>query len=156
MTVLVVCSGNICRSPMAAEYLRHRASREGLDAVVVTSGGLLGIDGEQAAVESIAALAEVGLDLRRHRSRGVTPSDVRNADLVVAMTSDHVDEIRQRFPETAAEIRLLRAFEDGPIPARFAPDLADPVGKPLEAHRAAFQQIRDCVDHLTLYLKHRR
>jgi protein-tyrosine-phosphatase len=45
MKVLFVCDGNICRSPLAAEYLRHRAVREGLSHVVVDSAGILGIEG---------------------------------------------------------------------------------------------------------------
>jgi len=155
MKVLFVCSGNICRSPMAAEYARHRAARQGLSHVVVGSAGTLGIEGAPASGEAIRTLQEAGLDLTGHRSSGLTRADVRSSDLVVGMTHDHLEHVARLDPEGDDERWLLRAFERGAQPRGTAPGLDDPIGKSIEVYREQFGLIRTCVDHLVLYLRHR-
>jgi protein-tyrosine-phosphatase len=154
MKVLFVCDGNICRSPLAAEYLRHRAVREGLSHVIVDSAGVLGIEGVKAAPFSVEVGRDAGLDLTRHRSRGVTLADMRTADLVLAMTLTQLDKLAQRFPESGQQRLLLRAFEAGPTPRLGAPELDDPVAGPIEGYRKAFAVIKTCIDHLILHLRH--
>jgi protein-tyrosine-phosphatase len=156
MKVLFVCDGNICRSPMAAEYLRHRAVRDGLSHLVVDSAGLLGITGAPAAPLSVEVAREAGLDLTGHRSRGVKEADMRTADLVLVMTLAHLDALERRFPGGAQARLLIRAFELGPAPRSGPPELADPVLGPIEKAREAFGIIRTCVDHLVLHLRHER
>lgn len=154
MKVLFVCDGNICRSPLAAEYMRHRSVREGLSHLVVDSAGLLGIEGASAAAFSMLVAQEEGLDLTRHRSRGIRDSDLRSADLVAVMTLRHLEETSRRFPHGTQQRYLLRAFEAGPTPRGGAPELDDPITGPVEGFRSAFAIIRNCVDHLVLHLKH--
>ena len=154
MKILVVCDGNICRSPLAAEYLRGRATQSGLAHLVVASAGLLGIEGRPAAPYSVQLAREAGFDLATHRSRGLTPADLRSSDVVLGMTLDHLDALERRFPGACPRAFLLRAFERGPIPQEGAPNLDDPVAGPIEAYRAAWDVIRPSVDHLVLWLKH--
>jgi protein-tyrosine-phosphatase len=154
MKVLFVCDGNICRSPLAAEYLRHRAVREGLSHILIDSAGVLGIEGAKAAPYSIEVAHEAGLDLTRHRSRGVTIADMRTADLVLAMTLSQIETIARRFPDASLRPLLLRSFEGGPAAREGAPELDDPVAGPIEGYRRGFAIIRTCVDHLVLHLKH--
>jgi protein-tyrosine phosphatase len=139
---------------MAAEYLRHRAARSGLSHLVVESAGLLGIEGAPASGEAIGLLHEDGLDLSRHRSRGVRHSDIRTADVVVTMSLDHLDALEKLFPEGAGERYLIRAFEDGPLPVGGAPELEDPIGKDRETYLACYRRIKTCIDHVVLYLRH--
>ena len=153
--VLFVCSGNICRSPMAAEYARHRASRKGLSHLVGASAGTLGIEDAPASAAAIRTLQEAGLDLSAHRSRGLTDADVRSSDLIIGMTHDHLEHVARCHAGGQEERWLLRAFESGVDPRRAAPELADPIGKPIEFYREQFGLIRTCVDHLVLYLRHR-
>ncbi len=154
MKVVFVCSGNICRSPMAAEYLRRRAAGEGLGHLVVASAGTLDIEGERASPLAVQVLREAGLDLTGHRSRGVRDSDLRSADLVLAMELSHLELLERNFPGGHGKVKLLRAFEKGPEPELGAPDLSDPIGRPVEEYRDCFRTIRTCVDHLVLHLKH--
>lgn len=154
MKVLFVCDGNICRSPMAAEYLRQRAVRSGLSHLVVDSAGLLGIEGAPAAAHAIAAVREAGCDLTRHRSRGVTVADMRTADLVIVMTLTQLETLDRRFAPGHQKRLLLRAFEDTPAPRGGAPELNDPVNGPIEGFLEAFAVIKTCVDHLVVYLRH--
>ena len=153
MKVLFVCDGNICRSPLAAAYLKERASRLGLDNLAVDSVGLLGIEGAPAAPFSIALASDAGLDLTGHRSRGVTPADVQSADLVLVMTTTQLETLARRFPTGGPRRLLLRAFEHGETPRANPPGLDDPVRGPIEGYRRAFAIMRTCVDHLASHLK---
>lgn len=154
MRVLFICDGNICRSPLAAEYLRHRAAHDGLGHLVVDSAGLLGITGAPAAPFSVEVGRDAGLDLSGHRSRGITVADMRTADFVVAMTLRQLETLELRYPGGSGRRLLLRAFERGPEPQGGAPELDDPVAGPLDEYREAFTIIRSCVDHMVLHLKH--
>jgi len=154
MKVLFVCSGNICRSPMAAEYFRLRAARSGLSHVVVDSAGTLGIEGSPASAEAVQVMAEIGVDLARHRSKGLSAALLRTTDLVVAMTHDHLEHLALHYPEGEDRRLLLRAFENGPDPAPNPRDLRDPIGEPIEVYRELVPLIVSCADHLVLHLKH--
>lgn len=154
MRVLIVCDGNICRSPMVAAYFRARAAHAGLAHVVIDSAGLLGIEGAPAAPHAITVGRGAGFDLTRHRSRGITAADVRAADVVLGMTLAHLDQLARRFPDARQPRYLLRAFEAGPEPTGGAPELDDPVTGPLEEFQDAFAIARTCVDHLVLWLRH--
>jgi protein-tyrosine phosphatase len=157
MRLLFVCSGNICRSPMAAEYMRHRAARSGLAHVVVDSRGTLGIEGHPASPEACQAMSEIGLDLTRHRSRGIDEAALRAADVVVAMSHHHLVELAEAYPaKLGGERLLLRAFEAGPAPHAAPADLDDPIGCAVEAYREQRAIIVRAIDHLALWLKHAR
>jgi protein-tyrosine-phosphatase len=115
--VLFVCTGNQCRSPMAAALLAHRLSR--LDPPIpVASAGFLS-DGLPPPAEVLDAMGALGLDLGDHRSRLVTPALVERAELVVGMTRQHLMDLTLLTPGawtrcfTFAEV-LRRGESTGP------------------------------------------
>ena len=156
MRILFICSGNICRSPMAAEYARHRASQTGLSHLLVDSAGTLGIEGAPASDEAVVTLRTAGLDLTHHRSRGLRKDDITRSELILVMEHRHLETLDRRFPSRERGIYLLRAFEDGPDPTLGAPDLDDPIGLSLDVYQARFEEIRTTVDHLMIHLRNRR
>jgi protein-tyrosine-phosphatase len=155
MKVLFVCTGNICRSPMAAEYFRRRAVLSGMSHIVVASAGTAGLVDACATPEAIAAMAEIDIDLSSHRSSKLTASDLMTSDYVLTMTRNQLEYIARRYPEGSDERLLLRAFEKSTSPDPGAGELADPIGQPVEFYHQLVPVITRCIDHLVLYLKHR-
>ena len=155
MKVLFVCTGKICRSPMAAEYFRKRTLLSGLSHIVVGSAGTAGLVGACASPEAIAAMAEIDVDLSSHRSSKLTATDLMTSDYVLTMTRNQLEYIARRYPEGSDERLLLRAFEKTTTPDLGAGELADPIGQPIEFYRELVPVITRCIDHFILYLKHR-
>jgi protein-tyrosine phosphatase len=169
--ILVVCSANRCRSPMAAGLLAARLTGLGSTAVVRSAG--FGPAGEPATAETVSVMADVGIDLTDHRSTRVTAALCSDADLIIAMTRQHVIELVVLDPDSWPRIfpivdLLRRGRQIGPRPDAESPpawirrahggrqrsdalrlptdaDIADPTGQPVAAHR----RTRDDLDGLT-------
>jgi protein-tyrosine phosphatase len=112
--VTVVCSGNICRSPIGEYVLREAFDRAGLDARVRVDSAAIGSWhlGEGADRRSVQVLAEHGLDARDHVVRQITRGwfgDQDEPDLLLAMDFSHHADLRRLAPH--AEIRMLREFD---------------------------------------------
>ncbi|MDP9343569.1 MAG: protein-tyrosine-phosphatase [Actinomycetota bacterium] len=125
-SILVVCTGNVCRSPMAEGFLLRLLGQRRLRAgIQVSSVGIAGLRGSGPMPESIAAAAERGADISQHVARRLDPRDVRKADLVLTMTGGHRDRVLDMVPEAAAQTftlkELVRLLEALPSPASPGP-----------------------------------
>lgn len=156
--VCFVCSGNICRSPMAEAILRAMADRVGLAEVVQTDSAGTGEwhIGERADRRTVAALERAGYDLGDHRARLFEPDWFATRDLVVAMGRDHLRTLSSWAPTATARqrIRLMRTF-DPELPddeMGGALDVPDPYYDDARAFSTTLQIIenacRGLVDHL--------
>jgi protein-tyrosine phosphatase len=135
--VLVVCHGNICRSPFAGLILRRLLTPQGIR---VESAGFIG-PGRPAPPEAIEAAGARGVDLGEHRSRVLTPDIVEAADLVVVMDANQAREIRQRFGRARADVILLGDFDPDPIATR---QILDPVYQPVSVFSEVYARIERC------------
>lgn len=165
----MVCTGNICRSPMAEVMLRTELSRRGCDGIEVASAGTWAGYGNPAQPEALEVMQNRGIDLEAHRSRPVDPEELAAADLVVAMTSVHARELGQlaeavgtkmvlmkelvkmeveECPSPAVEDRLKTLLGGKRPPARRALDLDDPMGQPVFAYERAAREIAEGVRRL--------
>jgi len=98
--ILFICTGNTCRSPLAAALARSR----GVDA---ESAGIMVWPGSPATPEAVRAAKRHGADLSNHHAQPITEELLRQADQVWVMTPDHWDALNQRFPELAAKAEVL-------------------------------------------------
>ncbi len=103
MNILFVCTGNTCRSPMAAAIAREKLAHR--DDVHIASAGTGAYDGDRAYQLAVDTAAEHGLDLSEHRARRLTQKDVGSADLIFTMTKDHESEVRNLNP--AVNVKCL-------------------------------------------------
>ena len=113
----MVCSGNICRSPMAESVLRTKLTAAGIDAVSVDSFGIGAWHvGQPADRRAVAALRERGYEIV-HAARVIDTEDLAARDLIVAMDDEHMRALRRltRGLHEPPELRLLSSFvEDWP------------------------------------------
>jgi len=130
--VLMVCTGNTCRSPMAAALARDAAAKLKLTGIRFESAGLAASEGEPAAPEGIVALERAGISPEPHRARQLTADLVHDADVVYVMTRDHASGVARLSPEGAGKIIILRT--DGG-------DVADPIGQSQAAYHACCAQL---------------
>lgn len=104
-SILTVCIGNICRSPMAEALLRHR-----LPSVTVQSAGIAALTGHPAAAHAVDLLRESDIDIATHRARQLTGLMCEQADLILVMEGEHKRIIEQRYPATRGKLFLLGEF----------------------------------------------
>ena len=123
-TVLFVCTGNVCRSPMAEGIFRHAV--EGRGDFRVLSAGLGAVDGHPPSPYAVQAVGELGIDISSQRSRMLTPELVAQADYIFGMTHNHIDTVMLLYPQAAEKTFLLREFDD--TLDFFEKDISDPIG----------------------------
>ncbi|BCV23041.1 low molecular weight protein arginine phosphatase [Moorella sp. Hama-1] len=112
--ILFVCTGNTCRSSMAAALAAHLAATRSLDANI-TSAGLAAREGEPATPAAVQALAEMGLDLSSHRARQLTAAMVKEADLILTMEAGHRERILRDYPAARGKTFTLKEYVQGPV-----------------------------------------
>jgi protein-tyrosine phosphatase len=132
--IVLVCTGNTCRSPMAETLLREHLRRKlgSEDAVRVLSAGVAAGVGGGASPQAIEVMGSQGLDLTGHSSRPLDDAVMNVADVVLTMTRGHRAAILAAWPEMQNRVHTLR---------RDGGDIADPVGMPIEVYQSCAEQI---------------
>lgn len=128
-SVLVVCVGNICRSPLGERMLA-----QALPHVRVGSAGLGAVVGAAADPDAAAVAAEIGMSLDGHVARQLTEEIGRDHDLILVMEPGHRAEVGRRFPQLSGRTMLFDHWTG-------AQGIADPFRKPVEAHRETRDRI---------------
>jgi protein-tyrosine phosphatase len=108
-SILLVCTGNICRSPMAEGFLRATLQRRfGSRAPAVASAGTIALESAPVLEETRRAAAERGVDVSGHRAHRLRRADLEAADLVIGMAREHRDDLLRLFDRQAACVFTLK------------------------------------------------
>ncbi|HMJ88682.1 MAG TPA: ribose 5-phosphate isomerase B [Candidatus Acidoferrum sp.] len=148
-TILFVCTGNICRSPMAEGLFRYAV--RGLGDYKVMSAGVGAVDGQPASEHGVRALREIGIDIARHRSRHLTGELVSQADYIFGMTHSHVDAITLLYPQAAEKTFLLREFDE--TLDAYENDISDPIGGSYEVYLNCRDQIEQGIASMLKFIE---
>ena len=133
--LLILCTANICRSPMADGLARDLLHKAGYSDWTVSSAGTWSLVGHKADEFSLQLLAERGIDLSGHRSQRVTRELLERADVVLVMTHDHKEAVQVEFPELADKVHLISEM----VGQNYS--IADPIGGSLEDFRYTFNEL---------------
>ncbi len=140
--ILMVCTANICRSPLAEGLLRQRLQAQGYAEWEVSSAGTWAQIPREASQYSQEVLRErEGVDISDHRARVVTAVMLADQDLVLCMESGHAEALRAEFPQYSPQIFMLSQMVNN---RRF--NISDPYGGPKEGYEMMLTQVRDLID----------
>ncbi|MBL8745871.1 MAG: Sua5/YciO/YrdC/YwlC family protein [Phycisphaerae bacterium] len=138
-TLLFVCTGNTCRSPMAAAIARHllaAGGSSGIETRVKSAGTSAGF-GMEATPEGVEALRDIGIEMGRHSSAPLTREMLNEAEVVFGMTRSHVESILRLDPGVRDRVFLL-----DPSGA----DIADPIGSPRRVYDEVASLLRRAIE----------
>jgi protein-tyrosine phosphatase len=159
--VMTVCTGNICRSPIAEAVLRDRFDAAGLgDRVVVDSGGISSEElGNPIDPRAARVLQEAGYAVPRRTAHQVTPEDLADRDLVLAMTTRHAMRLRLQALTAArqADIRMYRSFDPAAPSAdeehEWQLDVEDPWYGGPDDFLATLEQVEAAADAIVAHVR---
>lgn len=134
-SILLLCPGNICRSPLAEASLRERLY--GAPETTIGSAGTSALIGHPADRLAVEIARQFGFDLSAHRGRQATPTLLLAADLVLAMTREHAEWVHSRVPQMRGRVQLLGRWR--------GIEISDPYQQSRAAFETAFEEIDDCV-----------
>ena len=143
--IIFVCTGNICRSPMAEGILRHRIKEMGRNDMVVSSMGIHGLTDFSAAEYAQMVCEENGIDISSHIARPIIGDELQESDLILCMEPVHTKFLRTFFPWHRDKIFLLGAWPKERVRKSA---IKDPMGGDLEDFMRIFNIIQSHIDRI--------
>jgi protein-tyrosine phosphatase len=138
--ILIVCTGNICRSPVAAAILQDRLQKRGLTDWRVSSAGTWTQEKQSASQYSVEIMSEQDLDITDHQAKMIEYDHIKNSDLVLCMESGHKEALKIEFPTQAKKIHLLSEMIDRNY------SISDPYGRPKDAYYRMVNDVTRIID----------
>ena len=152
-SVLLVCTGNSCRSVMAEGLLRKRLKELGKTGIVVRSAGIRALDGYPPTDETRKVMKEEGIDLGAFESTSITDELIKSVDLILAMSIAHRSEIIRRVPQAAAKTFLLREYGRGEQDEKIEdPDIPDPIGLSIPGYKVCLDIMKEEIERVAKLL----
>jgi len=147
--ITVVCTANVCRSPMGHGLLTHALASESKqpEGYEIISAGLSAMNGEPPSENSVLAMKKVGIDITKHRSQMLTPELVGRSAAIFCMTQQHRQLIETLYPNAPEHLRLFREFAtDGTV------EVPDPFGGSYDEYVQCRDSLVEAIPGLVRYL----
>lgn len=138
--ILVICTANICRSPVAAELLRDRLRKRGLRGWEVGSAGTWAMVSRPPSRHSVEVMSRHGFRIADHRATMIDEPQLAAADLVLTMEDGHAEALRAEFPAQAHKVHLLTEMIGQ------AYNITDPYGGPIEEYQRMYVGLVELID----------
>lgn len=137
--ILIICTGNTCRSPMAEGILKSILKERGIEKVHVGSAGIGAMNGMMATPYGIEAARNWNVDISNHRARQLTRDLIDQSDLILAMAPEHVETVLRKAPNAGKKTFMLKAF---PTPYSSSQErIQDPIGGTLGDYNQTFLEL---------------
>ena len=150
-TITFICSGNICRSPMAEGILKDRIKNSDFkDLVEVNSAGTLSLPPDGASENAVLVAKEHHIDISIHSSRSISESIIEQANMLICLADNHYQYCNQYYPHHMNKVYLLKMLNrQDEIPNT---SIADPIGKDKAFYSAVYDEISEEIDRILPFL----
>lgn len=144
--IMFVCTGNICRSPMAHYYMQKRVKDLNIENnFLISSCGVYACTGEKATQNAIFVMKEYNVDMENHRATNIADTNIEDYDYIITLTARHKEQIRYYYPKLGDNIYTLREFVDKD---EIYKNIDDPWGLNITVYKDCAQEIVEKVDKL--------
>lgn len=143
MKILLVCTGNTCRSCMAEGLLTDMLKNISKDSeITVQSAGIFAMPNQTASENALVAMKNQSIDLSYHKSKQLTIDMIQESDLVLTMTNGHKQSILQSLPEASEKVYTLKEY------VGLGGDIQDPFGGSLVVYEESLRDIKESLELL--------
>ena len=152
-SILLVCTGNSCRSVMAEGLLKKRLKELGKTDIVVSSAGTGALQGYPPMAETIKVMEEAGVDINNFESTSINDELIKASDLILVMSTTHRSEIIRRVPKAAEKTFLLREYGRSEQDEKLTdPDIPDPIGLSIPGYKVCLEILKKEIERVAKLL----